>query len=109
MDLVGEFRKELLRIVDGQIGLLDPRHGRLAHRKLHALSSLACLDGRCAYLGRNSFVKVAGKSTGTVPCGCRYAKVARACCSVIWPVIGQIWLTVAKACSFVSGVMLGYS
>ena len=25
------------------------------------------------------------------------------------PVIGQIWLTVAKACSFVSAVMLGYS
>src|SRR5947207_13404994 len=64
---------------------------------------------RAGYLGRNSLVKVDGKSIGTGPSGWRYAKVARACSSVMRPVIGQIWLTVAKACSLVSAVMLGYS
>ena len=63
-DIVGEFGEQLLRVVDRQIGLLDPGDTRLADGEfLH--------DASCGYFGRKSLVKVDGKSTATVPVGCR--------------------------------------
>ena len=68
VDLVGEFRKQLLRIVDRA-----DRSPRSAQRSpcppKTACAFLADVVCGPAYFGRNSFVKVDGKSTGTVPVG----------------------------------------
>ena len=47
-------------------------------------------------------MKVDGKLTCCGPVGCRYAKVARACASVILPSSVQIWLTI------VVGLIVGF-
>src|SRR5262249_1216035 len=76
-DIVGEFRKDFLRVVDREIGFLDAGYGCVADRILEHAFSLAAPDA--VYFGRNALVKVDGKSIGAGPSGCRYAKVARAC------------------------------
>src|SRR5882672_3149559 len=92
-NLVGKFRKQLFRAVDRLIRLFDPCDRRFADGKYG--HSLPQSFSRVSYFGSNSLVNVDGKSTGTVPSGWRYPNVARACTSVMCPVIGQIWLTVA--------------
>ena len=89
-DRVGEFGKQLLRVVDRA-----DKSPRSARRSPCRRRTGSCAVLLARYLGRKSLVKVDGKSIGDGPSGCRYACVARACASVICPVIGQIWLTVA--------------